>query len=133
MISAGVTALLSSPTLLIQSSIFAVGFNTSTERLTSFISPSPLSGTEWAQTNSYCIDGIGKYSRGQELRRETRDRSSGDKQDIPLNRERLLFPDQRFRQYEMRPGRDWRGQMGGGAHTGHRGRRHRTRKGTFGQ
>lgn len=40
--SSGVTVSLSSPTLLIQSSIFAVGFNTSTERLTSFMSSSPF-------------------------------------------------------------------------------------------
>jgi hypothetical protein len=45
--------------------------------LTRFISPSPLSGTEWTQTKSYCIDGIGKYGGRQELHHESRDRSSG--------------------------------------------------------
>jgi hypothetical protein len=38
--------------------------------------------------------------------------------DAPLKRGRLLFPDQQFRQYEMRPGRERRKQLVGFA--GHR-------------
>src|SRR3990172_4426650 len=54
----------------------------------------------------------------------------GSPQDIPLNRERLLYPDQRFRQYEMRPGRDWREQLVGFASHVHRNRSIRFGEGT---
>ena len=47
-----------------------------------------------------------------------------------VKRERLLFPDQRFRQYETRPGRDWREQLVGLAGHVHRDRSIRFSEGT---
>ena len=50
--------------------------------------------------------------------------------DAPLKRGRLLFPDQRFRRYEMRPGWERRKQLAGFAGHVHRDRPIRFGKGT---
>lgn len=69
--------MLSSPTLFIQSSIFTVGFKTYTERLTSFISSSPVRAQNGHRPNSIVSTESGSMVIGQELLREYRDRPSG--------------------------------------------------------